>query len=70
VIFTPGRIEEMFRVVAAKKVDDVVAFARSYGTSIVGRPCIRVLSPFGRAHASLRRAADHSFDFRAPCGFA
>jgi len=36
VIFTPGRIEEMFRAVAAKKVDDVVAFARSYGTRIVG----------------------------------
>ena len=26
----------MFRAVAAKKVDDVVAFARSYGTRIVG----------------------------------
>ena len=36
VIFTPGRVEEMFRGVAAKKVDDVVAFARSYGTRIVG----------------------------------
>jgi hypothetical protein len=36
VIFTPGSIEEMFRAVAAKKVYDVVAFARSYGTRIVG----------------------------------
>ena len=35
-IFTPGRIEEMFRAVAAKQVDDVEAFVRSYGTRIVG----------------------------------
>jgi quercetin dioxygenase-like cupin family protein len=35
-IFTPGRIEAMFRAVAAKSVNDVVAFARSYGTHIVG----------------------------------
>jgi hypothetical protein len=34
VIFTPGRIEEIFRAVAAKKVDDVEAFASSYGTRI------------------------------------
>ena len=37
-IFTPGRIEAMFRAVAAKSVDDVVAFAGSYGTRIVGPP--------------------------------
>jgi hypothetical protein len=30
--FTPGRIEGMFRAIAAKKVDDVKAFASSYGT--------------------------------------
>jgi quercetin dioxygenase-like cupin family protein len=36
VIFTPGRIEGMFRAVAAKQIDDVEAFARSYGTRIVG----------------------------------
>ena len=36
VIFTPGRIEGMFRAVAAKKVTDVAGFARSYGTRIVG----------------------------------
>jgi len=37
VIFTPGRIEGMFRAVAEKKVDDVEAFAALYGTRIVGR---------------------------------
>jgi mannose-6-phosphate isomerase-like protein (cupin superfamily) len=37
-IFTPGRIEEMFRAVAAQEVDDVEAFAGSYGTRIVGPP--------------------------------
>jgi hypothetical protein len=36
VIFTPGRIEEMLRAVAAKKVDDVEALASSYGTRIAG----------------------------------
>jgi quercetin dioxygenase-like cupin family protein len=36
VIFTPGGIEEMFRAVATKQVDDVRAFARSFGTRIVG----------------------------------
>jgi quercetin dioxygenase-like cupin family protein len=36
VIFTPGRIEGMFRAIAAKKVDDVKAFASSYGTRIIG----------------------------------
>jgi quercetin dioxygenase-like cupin family protein len=36
VIFTPGQIEGMFRSVAAKEVDDAEAFARSYGTRIVG----------------------------------
>jgi quercetin dioxygenase-like cupin family protein len=36
VIFTPGGIEGLFRAVAAKTVDDVEAFARSYGTRIVG----------------------------------
>ena len=36
VIFTPGRIEGLFRAVAAKKVDDVEAYARSYGTRIIG----------------------------------
>jgi mannose-6-phosphate isomerase-like protein (cupin superfamily) len=36
VIFTPGRIEGMFRAIAAKQVDDVNAFARSYGTRIIG----------------------------------
>jgi quercetin dioxygenase-like cupin family protein len=36
VIFTPGRIEEMFRAIAAKQIDDVESFARSYGTRIVG----------------------------------
>lgn len=35
-IFTPGRIEEMFRAVAVKKVNDVEAFASSYGTRITG----------------------------------
>jgi hypothetical protein len=34
--FTPGRIEGLFRAVAAKKVDDVEAFASSYGTHIIG----------------------------------
>jgi hypothetical protein len=34
--FTPGRIEGMFRAIAAKKVDDVKAFASSYGTRIIG----------------------------------
>jgi quercetin dioxygenase-like cupin family protein len=38
VIFTPGRIEGMFRAVAAKEVEDVEAFARSYGTRIIGPP--------------------------------
>jgi mannose-6-phosphate isomerase-like protein (cupin superfamily) len=38
VIFTPGRIEGMFRAVAAKQIDDVEAFARSYGTRIIGPP--------------------------------
>lgn len=37
VIFTPGRIEGMFRAVAEKKVDDVEAFAGLYGTRIIGR---------------------------------
>jgi mannose-6-phosphate isomerase-like protein (cupin superfamily) len=36
VVFTPGHIERLFRAVAAKKVDDVEEFARSYGTRIVG----------------------------------
>jgi mannose-6-phosphate isomerase-like protein (cupin superfamily) len=36
VIFTPGRIEGLFGAVAAKKVDDVKAFASSYGTRIIG----------------------------------
>ena len=36
VIFTPGRIEGMFRAIAAKKVDDVRAFIGSYGTRIIG----------------------------------
>jgi hypothetical protein len=36
VVFTPGHIEGLFRAVAAKKVDDVEEFARSYGTRIVG----------------------------------
>jgi quercetin dioxygenase-like cupin family protein len=36
VIFTPGRIEGLFRAVATKTVDDVEAFASSYGTRIVG----------------------------------
>jgi quercetin dioxygenase-like cupin family protein len=38
VIFTPGRIEAMFRAIAAKQIYDVEAFARSYGTRIVGPP--------------------------------
>lgn len=38
VIFTPGRIEGLFRSVAAKEVDDVEAFVGSYGTRIVGPP--------------------------------
>ena len=38
VIFTPGRIEGLFRAVAAKKIDDVEAFAISYGTRIIGPP--------------------------------
>src|SRR5262249_29520593 len=36
VVFTPGHIEEMFRAIAAKQIDHVEAFARSYGTRIVG----------------------------------
>jgi quercetin dioxygenase-like cupin family protein len=36
VIFTPGHIEGMFRAVATKQIDDVEAFARSYGTRIIG----------------------------------
>jgi quercetin dioxygenase-like cupin family protein len=38
VIFTPGRIEGLFRAVAAKEIDDVKAFASSYGTRIIGPP--------------------------------
>lgn len=37
VIFTPGRIEGMFRAVAEKKVEDVESFAGLYGTRIIGR---------------------------------
>ncbi|WP_424630398.1 cupin domain-containing protein [Bradyrhizobium sp. SYSU BS000235] len=36
-IFTPGRIEGMFRAVAEKKVEDVESFAGLYGTRIIGR---------------------------------
>jgi quercetin dioxygenase-like cupin family protein len=36
VIFTPGGIEQMFRAVAEKKVDDIEAFFSSYGTHIIG----------------------------------
>jgi quercetin dioxygenase-like cupin family protein len=38
VIFTPGRIEGLFRAVAAKEIDDVEAFASAYGTRIIGPP--------------------------------
>ena len=39
-VFTPGHIEGLFRAVAAKTVDNVEEFARSYGTRIVG-PALR-----------------------------
>jgi len=38
VIFTPGCIEGMFRAIATQQIEDVKAFARSYGTRIVGPP--------------------------------
>ncbi|MEH2513385.1 quercetin dioxygenase-like cupin family protein [Nitrobacteraceae bacterium AZCC 1564] len=37
VIFTPGRIEGMFRAVAEKKVEDIESFAGLYGTRFIGR---------------------------------
>ena len=36
VVFTPGRIEGLFRAVAARQVDDIEVLASSYGTRIVG----------------------------------
>jgi mannose-6-phosphate isomerase-like protein (cupin superfamily) len=54
VIFTPGRIEELFRATAGAKGDfDVLAIANAYGTRIVGPPLLEgtytTLSPRSRA---------------------
>jgi mannose-6-phosphate isomerase-like protein (cupin superfamily) len=38
VVFTPGRIEELFRANASGKGHDLEALARAYGTRIVGPP--------------------------------
>jgi mannose-6-phosphate isomerase-like protein (cupin superfamily) len=50
VIFTPGRIEGLFRATSVRKQeDDVLAIANAYGTRIVGPPLLdgiyTVLSP-------------------------
>jgi hypothetical protein len=40
-IFTPGRIEGLFRAITANKwEDDVIAIANAYGTCIVGPPLL------------------------------
>jgi quercetin dioxygenase-like cupin family protein len=45
-VFTPGRIEGLFRGVALNEVDDVKAFASSYGTRIIGPPIHAGLNNF------------------------
>jgi mannose-6-phosphate isomerase-like protein (cupin superfamily) len=54
VIFTPGRIEGLFRATSLRKQeDDLVAIANAYGTRIVGPPLLdgiyTVLSPRSRS---------------------